>query len=196
MFRKIFTKKDAPTDSELQDAANSPEAAAELAATLLIAPTALMQMTLAEAHVVVRYMHPQRIATGTIFIREGDGRDTGFMLLLLDGEVTVETRVASRNEPIVVMLMAPGSLIGELSLLDGKPRNVSCIAATPLRCAVLTRERLELLMNEHPKIAAKLLLALALRVSERLRDSTDKLKMYVQLTQAMEQEIASRASLR
>lgn len=196
MFRKIFTKKDAPTDSELQDAANSPEAAAELAARLLIAPTALMQLTLAEAQLVVRYMHPQRVTPGTIFIREGDNRDTGFMLLLLDGEVTVETRVASRDEPIVITLLSPGSLIGELSLLDGKPRYASCIAATPLRCAVLTREALQLLMDENPLIAAKLLLALALRVSERLRDSTDKLKMYVQLTQAMEQEIASRASIR
>ena len=196
MFRKIFTKKDAPTDKELQDAAHSPEAAAELAARLLIAPTALMQMTLADAQVVVRYMHPQRIARGTIFIREGDSRDTGFMLLLLDGEATVETRVASRDEPIVITLLGPGSLIGELGLLDGKPRYASCIAASTLRCAVLTREALQLLMDEHPRIAAKLLLALALRVSERLRDNTDKLKMYVQLTQAMEQEIASRASIR
>ncbi|MGV8805812.1 MAG: cyclic nucleotide-binding domain-containing protein [Polaromonas sp.] len=196
MFRKIFTKKDTPTDSELQDSANGPEAAAELAARLLIAPTALMQLTLADSQVVVRYMHPQRVTPGTIFIREGDGRDTGFMLLLLDGEVTVETKVASRDEPIVITLLGPGSLIGELSLLDGKPRYASCIAATPLRCAVLTREALQLLMDENPLIAAKLLLALALRLSERLRDSTDKLKMYVQLTQAMEQEIASRASIR
>lgn len=196
MLKNIFIKKETPIDSELQDAATSPEAAAELAARLLIAPTALMQLTLAEAQVVVRYMHPQRVAQGTIFIREGDGRDTGFMLLLIDGEVTVETLVVSRNEPIIIMLLGPGSLIGEMSLLDGQPRHASCIAATPLRCAVLTREALQVLMDEHPRIAAKLLLVLALRVSERLRDSTDKLKMYVQLTQAMEQEIASRTSIR
>ena len=109
MFRKIFTEKEAATDRECPVAGYGPGAAAGMAARLLIAPTSLMQMTLADAHVVVRYRHPQRIARGTVFIREGDGRDTGFMLLLLDGEVTVETRVASRDAPIVITLLGPGS---------------------------------------------------------------------------------------
>ena len=197
MLKKIFAKKETPTESELKDDDDDDgyETASGLAARLLIAPTALMQMTLAEAHVVVRHMHPQRITKGTVFMRQGDDRDTGFMVLLLDGEVTVEATVISRSEPIVVSLLGPGSMIGELGLLDGKARHASCIAASPLRCAILTRKALQLLMTEHPHIAAKLLMTLALRVSERLRDSTDKLKMYVQLTQAMEQEIASRANL-
>lgn len=165
---------------------------ADLAAELLMAPTALMPLTLKEARLVVRCMQPQIVAKGTVFIREGDARDTGFMLLLLDGEVTVETQVASRAEPIVLSLLGPGSLIGELGLLDGQPRYASCVAATPLRCAILTREALDQLMNEHPAVAAKLLLALSLRIGMRLREVTDKLKMYVQLTQVMEQEIGSR----
>ena len=57
---------------------------------------------------------------------------------------------------------------------------------------MLTRESLDLLMHEEPVIAAKLILAISLRIGVRLREMTDKLKMYVQLTQAMEQEIGSR----
>jgi len=167
---------------------------ADLAAELLIAPTAMMQLSLAEAHVVVRYMQPQIVEQGTVFIREGDLSDTGFMMLLLDGEVTVETLVVSRAEPIILTVQSRGSLIGELGMLDHSPRYASCVATTPLLCAILTREALQLLMEEHPLVAAKLLLAVSLRVAERLRDNSDKLKMYVQLTQAMQEEIVSRES--
>ena len=165
---------------------------ADLAAELLIAPTAMMQLSLAEAHVVVRYMQPQIVEQGTVFIREGDLSDTGFMMLLLDGEVRVETLVVSRPEPIILRVQGPGSLIGELGMLDHSPRYASCVATTPLLCAILTREALQLLMEENSLIAAKLLLAVSLRVAERLRDNSDKLKMYVQLTQAMQDEIVSR----
>ena len=159
---------------------------------MLMAPTALMQLTMPEARQVVRYMRPQIVAKGTVFIREGDARDTGFLMLLLDGEVTVETMVVSRAEPIVITLLGPGNLIGELGLLDRLPRYANCVAATQLRCATLTREALNRLMQKNPAVAAKLLLAVSLRIGARLREATDKLKLYVQLTRAMEQEIASR----
>ena len=168
---------------------------ADLAAELLIAPTAMMQLSLAEAHVVVRYMQPQIVEQGTVFIREGDVSDTGFMMLLLDGEATVETVVVSRAEPIILTVQSRGSLIGELGILDNSPRYASCVATTPLLGAILTREALQLLMEENPLVAAKLLLAVSLRVAERLRENSDKLKMYVQLTQAMQEEIVSRESV-
>ena len=191
MLRTFFRKKNAFPDSSRYDATEGSEAA-DLAAEMLMAPTALMQLTMDEARMVVRYMQPQIVSKGTVFIREGDAHDTGFMMLLLDGEVTVETLVVSRIEPIVITLLGAGSLIGELSLFDGQPRYASCIAATQLRCAILTRNGLSRLMQEHPGVSAKLILAVSLRIGVRLREVTDKLKMYVQLTQAMEQEIASR----
>ena len=191
MLSTFFRKKNIAPAGHGQDDTGGSEAA-DLAAEMLIAPTALMQLTMPEARLVVRYMQPQIVAKGTVFIREGDVRDTGFLVLLLDGEVTVEALVASRVEPIVITLLGPGSLIGELGLLDGQPRYASCIAATQLRCAILTRKALKHLMQENPAVAAKLLLAMSQRIAKRLREVTDKLKMYAQLTQAMEQEIASR----
>ena len=40
-----------------------------------------------------------------------------------------------------------------------------------------------------PKTAAKLLLAISLRIAARMRETADKVKLYAQLTQAMQQEI-------
>lgn len=192
MFKKLLGKKISPVFDEEPDPKKSYEAA-DLAADLLVAPNALMALSLKEARVVVRYMQPQLIAPDTIFIREGDQRDTGFMLLLLEGEVTVENIVVSRSEPIIISVLGPGSLIGELGLLDGGPRYATCTAVTPVHCSVLTREALQQLMVDKPIIAAKLILAMASRMAERLRENTDKLKMYVQLTQAMQQELSAQA---
>jgi CRP/FNR family transcriptional regulator, cyclic AMP receptor protein len=193
MFKNIFGPKSLPADSELNDTSDG-SATADLAAELLIAPTALMQLTLQEAREVIRYMHPQLITRGTVIIREGDTSDTGFMILLLDGEVTVETVVTSRAEPIIIHVLGRGSLIGELGLLDGQPRFASCVAATPLRCAILTRKSLQRLMRENAPVAAKLLLVVSMSIGVRLRDMSSKLKMYIQLTHALEQEIGSRTS--
>jgi CRP/FNR family transcriptional regulator, cyclic AMP receptor protein len=161
--------------------------AAELAATLLIAPTALMQLTLEEAMIVVSYMSPRKIARGTKFIREGDKTDTAYMVLLLEGEVTVESITVSRSEPVTVTVLGPGSLIGEMGLVDGEARLASC--TTTVRCANLTRAALEKLTADDPATAAKLILAVALRIAVRLRDTAEKLKLYSQLVLAMQQEI-------
>ena len=168
---------------------SSGSASAELAAQLLIAPTALMQLSLQDARVVARYMVPRLIAEDTVFIREGDLDNTEQMLLLLEGEVTVENVIVTRDTPQTVTVLGPGSLMGEISLIDGLARLASCTATTPLRCAVLTRSALEALSNEHPRTATKLMFAVSLRVAERLRDTTDKLKMYSQLVKAMQQEV-------
>ena len=163
--------------------------AAELAAKLLMAPTALMQLSHSDALTVVSYMRPMKIPMGTMFIKEGDATDTGYMLLLLEGEVTVENIVVSRTTPVTVTVLGPGSLIGELGLVDSQARQASCTASSDSRCAVLSRAALEKLSKEHPGTAAKLMLAVSMRIAERLRDTADKLRMYSQLVQAMQQEI-------
>ena len=196
MFENLFRGKrgistDSPEQLEPKERMRAIEGSstAELAAQLLIAPTALMQLTLDEAFTVVSYMTPRKIAEGTTFIKEGDDSDTGYMMLLLEGEVTVENIVVSRRTPVTVTVLEPGSLMGEMGLIDGRARLASCTASTDVCCAILSRDALEKLSEDNPHTAAKLMFAVSLRVAERLRDTTEKLKMYSQLVQAMQQEI-------
>ena len=196
MFKNLFSKIKkpalaAPERMHPKERMRAVEgsSSAELAARLLIAPTALMQLTHEEALTVVSYMIPRKIPTGTTFITEGDKSDTGYMVLLLEGEVTVENIVVSRHMPVTVNVLGPGSLIGEMGLVDGQARLASCTASTDVRCAILSREALRKLSLENPRTAAKLMFAVSLRVAERLRDTTLKLKNYSQLVQAMQQEI-------
>lgn len=165
-------------------------ASADQAARMLCAPSALMQLTHDEARMVVSYMHPRKIEAGTTFIRQGDRVETDFMLLVLDGDVTVELIIVSRADPVTVTVLGPGNLVGEMGLVDGEPRSASCTALTTVRCAMLTRTELNQLLDDDPRTAAKLMMAISLRLAQRMRDSSDKLKMYAQLTQAMQEEIS------
>jgi CRP-like cAMP-binding protein len=189
-FARLFGRRAAssPTRRERLRAISG-SASADRAAELLTAPSALMQLELEEARTVVAYMQPRRISEGAMFIKEGDAENTDFMLLVLDGEVTIETLVVSRTAPITVTVLGPGSLIGEMGLIDGAPRSASCIALTDIRCAMLTRAGLNRLLDDDPRTAAKLMMAISMRIAERMRDNQGKLKLYAQLTQAMNEEI-------
>ena len=161
----------------------------DYAARLLTAPAALMQLSLVEAKIVVSYMRPERVDAGQMFITEGDAENTGFMVLLLDGEVLVESITVSRTKPVTITVLGPGSLIGEMGILDTGPRSASCTASTNIQCAVLTREALESLIAEQPVIGAKFLLAISARIAERYRDTQRKLKLFARLAATMQQEL-------
>ena len=194
LFDKLFGKapETDPPESRLpaeRQAVVDGSSSAHAAAELLRAPTALMQLSETEALTVVGYMRPRRFKAGTTIIRQGEADNTGFMVLVLGGEITVERLQASRTEPVTLSVLGPGSLIGEMALVDGEARSASCTASTDVTCAVLTREALETLIAEQPATAAKLMTAIAGRLAERLRESGQKLQVYARLVQTLQQQI-------
>ena len=194
LFDKLFGKapETEPPESRLpaeRQAVVDGSSSAHAAAELLRAPTALMQLSETEALTVVGFMRPRRFKAGTTIIRQGEADNTGFMVLVLGGEITVERLQASRTEPVTLSVLGPGSLIGEMALVDGEARSASCTASTDVTCAVLTREALETLIAEQPATAAKLMTAIAGRLAERLRESGQKLQVYARLVQTLQQQI-------
>lgn len=163
--------------------------AREHAARLLVTTSALAELGLEDARTVLDYMKPSRVRAGSVFIEEGEAVHTDYMVLLLDGDVRVDTGASIPREGTVVNVIGPGSLIGEMGLLDGGPRSATCTAATDLLVAVLSRDSLRLLMNEHPGVAARLLLAISKRMSDRLRETNRKFKTLAQVSRALQQEL-------
>ncbi len=161
----------------------------EQAARLLTVPIALIQLAIEEARVVVGYMTPRTFSAGTTFIREGNTVDEGFMALILEGEVVVESIIVSRTNPVTIKVLGPGSLVGEVGLMDREPRSASCTAKTSVTCGILTRTAIETLINDQPRVGAKLVLAISALLAERLRDNAKKLRLYAKLAVAMQKEI-------
>ena len=128
----------APADAPIQLTRGSPDA--ERAAELLVAPGALMQLTLEEARHVVDYMVPRFIPAETTFIKEGDTEDDGFLALVLDGEVVVESITVSRTVPLTLKVLGAGALVGEVGFLDKGARMASCTTST-VACFLLSAGR-------------------------------------------------------
>ena len=159
------------------------------AAALLITEGALVELSAADAREVVSYMRPERINAGEVVIREGESTRNDFMALVLDGEVTVENSVAAAHDSMVVSILGPGSLIGDMGIIDGGPRSATCTASTDLALAVLTREALTRLMDTHASVAARLLLAMSKRIADHLRETNRKLMTFAQVSKALQQEL-------
>jgi CRP-like cAMP-binding protein len=164
---------------------------AALAARLLTTPSALAELSTQEAEFVIGYTLLRHFPAGTTVIEQGERDRTGFMLLVVDGDVTVENVIVSRANPIVMTVLGPGSLVGEMGLLDGAPRAASCVALSDVAAAILTRSALARLIDDDAAIGAKLMIAISQRLAERLRESGQKLRAYSQLTRAMQEEIVA-----
>jgi len=67
---------------------------------------------------------------GEVMVSEGDKARE--LLILLSGRARVEKKISGR-EPLVLAHPGTGQLIGELSVLTGKPRSASVVAETPVK---------------------------------------------------------------
>ena len=63
-----------------------------------------------------------------------------------------------------VATLGPGGFFGEMSLLDGLPRSATVIADDPMQVTVFDRREFVRLVETSPKIAMKLLTAMADRI--------------------------------
>lgn len=95
---------------------------------------------------------------GSILTREG--RDGGLMFVIVDGEAEVE------RDGRVINRLGPGDVIGELSLIDGKPRSANVRAVTDTRVLELAGDDFRSLADGSPKFVRNLLRALSLRIRD------------------------------
>jgi CRP/FNR family transcriptional regulator, cyclic AMP receptor protein len=162
---------------------------AELAVELLRSPQALPELSVDDAKRVIAYTRLLRVSEGEVLTREGEPAGNGFMLLLIDGEVTVDKLVPSQAEPVVVSVLGPGHLIGETALIDGGPRTATCTATTDIIGAGLSRNAVLRLVAADPEVAVKLMAGISVRMAQRLRAVNRQHRLYHQLLTAMQGEI-------
>lgn len=126
----------------------------------------------AAVDILADFLQVYRLSTGQVLLREGEC--STFAILLLSGSVQVEKSHADGSRHTIASV-GPGTLIGEMSLIDGEPRFASCIAHDEVLLAVLTKQSLLGLLEQHPKLGALLLMRLVALVSHRLRQTSAKL---------------------
>lgn len=160
-------------------------ALARRAVELLMGWRAFVRLDAADAATVAAYLREVSYGPGDVLFRAGDSMALTHLLVVLHGEVTVDTGTDLPGLEVPIAVLGPGAVLGEMALLDGAPRAATVTAVTPVQAAGLARRGLERLIDEHPRVAARLMVVLAQHMAERLRALDDQLRMYGQIHAAM-----------
>jgi CRP-like cAMP-binding protein len=103
---------------------------------------------------------------GQEIFKEGDAGS--FMCIIHSGVVSVR-KLNSDEQLVEIATLRKGRAFGEMAVLDGERRSASCLAATPCCLLNLGKDSLDKMLNDAPKIAAKIIRAIAVALSKRLR---------------------------
>lgn len=142
-----------------------------------------------EAAWIASLMRLVQYPAGATVFSAGDESNTGYMLLILEGDVSVDTGSVGGASKVDISVLGPGALIGELALIDGAPRSATVTAVTAVTAAGLSAGGLQRLTETHPQVAAKLAIYIARNAADRLRALSEQLQMYDHITATMQQEI-------
>lgn len=134
-------------------------------------------------HFLLRHLRPEELnrlaacATpvrhpphATIFQR-GDAGDS--MMTVLRGRVKISAYSAEGRE-LVLNIINPGEMFGEIALLDGLPRTADAVTLETTDLLVLPRSRFLPFLTAHPELTTRLLTVLCQRLrqtSEHLEDT-------------------------
>ncbi|MGB2832641.1 MAG: cyclic nucleotide-binding domain-containing protein [Methylotenera sp.] len=102
-----------------------------------------------------------------------EGADGDYLMLVLSGSVRVE-KLIFRQGIRTIANVGVGDSLGEMSLIDGRPRFASCSTNEPTDFAVLTHDALNEILVHHPRLGNKFLLVLLQLMAARLRDTCDR----------------------
>jgi CRP/FNR family cyclic AMP-dependent transcriptional regulator len=95
---------------------------------------------------------------GAVLTREGQ---TGALAF-----VVVEGTVRATREGRSLGVLGPGSMVGELALIDGHPRSATVTAVGPVRVLEISADDFRRFVGHSPRFTANLLRALAGRLRE------------------------------
>ncbi|MGI9646005.1 MAG: Crp/Fnr family transcriptional regulator, partial [Ilumatobacteraceae bacterium] len=110
------------------------------------------------------------VPAGGFLIRDGeDGRS---VFLVLDGLLKV-VKNSYDGRVSFLGLRRGGTLVGELAVLTGEPRNSSLQAVWPSTVVKLPDDRFERLLAEHASLSRALLMEIAERLGEATRQIHD-----------------------
>lgn len=112
------------------------------------------------------YFSISKYEPDAVICSEGDAGS--FMCIIHFGAVSVR-KTNSSGECVELAKLRKGRAFGEMAVLDGERRSASCIAVSDCILLILAKDSLDKMLNDAPKPAAKVIRAIAVAMSKRLR---------------------------
>jgi CRP-like cAMP-binding protein len=121
---------------------------------------------------LLRAMEPCTAGEGDLVFQKGSPSRS--LLLVEAGRLEVFDQAV--GEEVVLGVIEPGGVVGEVGFVDGLARTHHVRARGECRLRRLTRERLLELVKDDPQLFAKLTIALARLVAQRFRAAVEELE--------------------
>lgn len=131
------------------------------------------QMTREEIEILARHLSLETYPQAAVLCRAGDAADR--MWIIKRGSVSV--RVGTGRSEKRLASLGPGCSVGEMGLLDRRPRSADVHADEAVEAYLMTGEAFTALMEKHPRIGQAILVNFARQLSQRLRDTSEELRL-------------------
>jgi CRP-like cAMP-binding protein len=135
-----------------------------------------------ERRILAAAMSLRDLKQGEVLVREGSADD--HLYVVVSGVLGV-VKGSGMEEEVTLNAIRPGSMVGELSFLDGASRYASLVALSDTRVLGLSRADLEGLLDRHPKVVYHVMRAIVRVVHDiqrRLSMQTTELTNYLYKT--------------
>jgi len=119
------------------------------------------------------YLDQARYAAGEILYNEGDEGD--FLAFIVGGHLEALKKTEFLGKPVILAKFYAGSVVGEMAFLDGSRRSVTIKVIQDAELLIFTRQAHERLLDDAPRVTAKLFNGIAHLLSLRLRRANDRL---------------------
>src|ERR1700733_4933201 len=103
---------------------------------------------------------------GEVLFREGESGEE--MFVIQSGTVQITKHASGEERPLATL--GRGEFLGEMAILNGKPRTATAIVLEDARVLVIDAKTLETMISKNPEIALRLIKKLARRL-----DSADEM---------------------
>lgn len=122
---------------------------------------------------IEQYTRPVSFGAGTCIFQAGSPGDCCYFID--QGRVRIELDRSELDSDDVLGFLEAGSVFGEISILDGRPRSATAIAHTDVRARRLDKRDIEQLAETDPRALAAVYLALGRHAGKKLRDANERL---------------------
>ncbi|MFO7661979.1 MAG: SpoIIE family protein phosphatase [Chloroflexota bacterium] len=110
---------------------------------------------------------------GSVIIREGQVGDEMYVLLEGELDVTVEGRQIDR--------LSPGMILGEMALVDDRPRSATATARTDVSIVPINRERFLDILRNSPQFAISIMNIMSVRTRRLIEEEVRRQRMEEEL---------------
>ncbi|MCX5865757.1 MAG: cyclic nucleotide-binding domain-containing protein [Deltaproteobacteria bacterium] len=130
-------------------------------------------LTAEEMGELFAYLEFREWQSAEVVMKSGDPGD--FMGFLVGGKLAVKMEAIFPDKFILVAVLERGSVVGEISAVEGGARHATVVATEKSQLLTLSRENMELMLKQSPALGLKFFRRIIHVLGHRLGKASDRL---------------------